>query len=159
MFWQQATKATTVNSPCLTYFFLNFSWFNKQLGNEKHIYGTSMYSETLLLWRIIGIFRYYLINVAASKDHPWAEKLKSFFKIAYVYSKRGACKYRSSSITLQKNPWHTWHTYSSVYTNLFIEIKGVLTYQNHLCFCETNINRFKSMKWSNNNNFNFQKFT
>ena len=55
MFWQQATKATTVNSPCLTYFFLNFSWFNKQLGNEKHNYSTSMYPEVLLLRRLLLI--------------------------------------------------------------------------------------------------------
>ena len=52
MFWQQATKATAVNSPCLTYFFLNFSWFNKQLGNEKHNYSTSMFLE-VHLWRLL----------------------------------------------------------------------------------------------------------
>ena len=38
--------------PCLTYFFLNFSWFNKQLGNEKHNYSTSMFLE-VLLWRFL----------------------------------------------------------------------------------------------------------
>ena len=42
--------------PCLTYFFLNFSWFNKQLGNEKHNYSTSMFLE-VLLWRfLLGFF-------------------------------------------------------------------------------------------------------
>ena len=40
--------------PCLTYFFLNFSWFNKQLGNEKHNYSTSMFLEAL--------FRRYLLE-------------------------------------------------------------------------------------------------
>lgn len=148
MFWQQATKATTVNSPYLTYFFLNFSWFNKQLGNEKH-----NYSLEVLLWRCLLEFFFKesnnLKNVGSSIDHSasknnfgqkcWESKnpLYNACLVKGGPENIGPLQLRCrripdtlGTLTVPYTPTYSWKS---------VEIKVVLSYQSYLCFCKTNM--------------------
>ena len=45
------------NSPCLTYFFLNFSWFTKQLGNERHNYSAHQCTQKSYFYGVLYKFQ------------------------------------------------------------------------------------------------------